>query len=142
MRRLVIDASVAAKWSLKDEHLIREAVALLDRYGRRELLLLVPDLFWAESGNILGNAVRRGRCTRDNAEAHMSSLKELSLITVPSQDLVEPALKIATHYNRTVYESIYIVLAVQSSAELVTADEKLANAVAAYLPAKWLGTWS
>lgn len=142
MRKLVIDASVAAKWSLKDENLVQEAVALLNRYAQGEILLLVPDLFWAETGNVLWNAVRRGRCTRNNAEAHMAALNELCLTTLPSQDLVESAFRIATHYNRTVYDSIYIALAVQANAEMVTADEKLANAVAAYLPAKWLGAWS
>jgi predicted nucleic acid-binding protein len=140
--RLVIDASVAAKWSFKDETLIREAMALLDRYGRRELQLLVPDLFWAESGNILWKAVRRGRCTRDNAESHMAALKDLNLATIPSEGLIAQAFNIATDFNRTVYDSIYVALAVESRAELVTADEKLANAVAAYLPVKWLGALS
>jgi predicted nucleic acid-binding protein len=34
---------------------------------------------------------------------------------------------------------LYIALAVQSGTDLVTADERLANAVAARLPVKWLG---
>jgi predicted nucleic acid-binding protein len=139
VRGLVIDASVAAKWSLKDETLIREATALLDRYGRREIRLLVPDLFWAESGNILWNAVRRGRCTRDDAEGRIAALKDLGLATVPSEGLVEQAFKIATDFNRTVYDGIYVALAVESHTDLITADEKLANAIAAYMPVKWLG---
>jgi predicted nucleic acid-binding protein len=49
------------------------------------------------------------------------------------------ALRIGIEYERTVYDSIYVALAVQSGRELVTADEKLANALAAYFPVKWLG---
>jgi predicted nucleic acid-binding protein len=30
-------------------------------------------------------------------------------------------------------------LAIQSKSQLITADERLANALAAYLPVKWLG---
>jgi predicted nucleic acid-binding protein len=138
--RLVIDASVAAKWSLKDETLGREAAALLDRYSRHEVQLLVPDLFWAESGNMLWNAVRRGRCSRDDAEGHITALKNLDLATFASEALIDQAFGIATHFGRTVYDSIYVALAVESRAQLVTADEKLANAVAAYLPVTWLGS--
>jgi predicted nucleic acid-binding protein len=34
---------------------------------------------------------------------------------------------------------VYVPLALKSQAQLVTADEKLANALAAHLPVKWLG---
>jgi predicted nucleic acid-binding protein len=40
-----------------------------------------------------------------------------------------------------VYDSIYTALAVNSNAQFVTADERLANALAAYLPVKWLGSF-
>jgi predicted nucleic acid-binding protein len=136
---LVIDGSVAAKWSLKDETLVDEALALLDRYNRRQVELIVPDLFWAEFGNIVWKAVRRGRCTRNWADINIAALKDLNLTTVPSESLVEQAFKIAAHFDRTVYDSIYVALAVESRAQLVTADEKLANALAAHLPVKWLG---
>lgn len=139
MNLLVIDASVAAKWSLQDEDLVAEADTLLDRYSRREIRLIVPDLFWAECGNILWNAVRRGRCTREKATSSLVALKDLDLTTVSSESLIERALSIASDFNRTVYDSIYVALALESRGELVTADEKLANAIAAYLPVKWLG---
>ena len=35
-----------------------------------------------------------------------------------------------------------VALAVESRAQLITADEKLANALAAHLPVKWLGALS
>jgi len=139
---LVIDASVAMKWSFNDDPLVQEAASLLDRYGRREIHFFVPDLFWAESGNMLWKAVSRGRCTPEHAERSMAALKQLALSTAASQGLVEQALKIASDFNRTVYDSIYIALAVEVRAELITADEKLANAVAAYFPVKWLGAWT
>jgi predicted nucleic acid-binding protein len=49
------------------------------------------------------------------------------------------AFSIAATFDRTVYDSIYAALAVRRKAELVTADARLANALAAYLPVKWLG---
>lgn len=40
-------------------------------------------------------------------------------------------------YGRSVYESIYLALALETGGKLVTADEKLVNA--AGLPVIWLG---
>ena len=57
------------------------------------------------------------------------------------QPLLDSAFAIAQQYNRSFYESLYVALAVAQQATLITADEKLANATAAYLPAKWLGAW-
>jgi predicted nucleic acid-binding protein len=53
--------------------------------------------------------------------------------------LLEEAFSIALTFDRTVYDSLYVALAVRLKADLVTADERLANALAAHLPVKWLG---
>src|SRR5271157_3688921 len=139
MSLVVVDANTAAKWSLQDETLVEEAVALLSRYGRREIQFIVPDLFWAEVGNLLWKAVRRGRCTRADADVNLAAVRDLNLTTVPSVGLIDHAFKIATRFDRTVYDSLYVALAVEAHAQMVTADEELANAVAAHLPVKWLG---
>jgi len=137
----VIDASVAAKWCLHEsgESLISEAFRLLDRYGREEVRLIVPDFFWAEIGNVLWKAVRVKRCSRVAAETSMAEMKQRNFPTVPSELLIEEALGIAVTFDRTVYDSIYVALAVHSHGQLVTADERLANALASRFPVKWLG---
>jgi predicted nucleic acid-binding protein len=140
----VIDASVAAKWFLprQNEGLVEEALELLDAYGNNRIRFVVPDLFWAELGNILWKAVRLGRCTRAAAESSMAEVRERRLPTMSSESLVEPALLIAINFQRSVHDSLYVALALESGAQFVTADERLANAVAAHLPVKWLGALS
>jgi predicted nucleic acid-binding protein len=49
------------------------------------------------------------------------------------------AATIAFAFDRTVYDSIYVALAVLLGRRLVTADERLANAVGIRLPVVWLG---
>lgn len=141
MSRIVVDASVAAKWFLpgRGETLTDEAFRLLQGYAKGEIRLVVPDLFWAELGNLLWKAVRQGRCTKTTAESALASLKDRKLPTVPTVALLDVAFAIALTFDRTVYDSLYVALAVHSKAELVTADERLANALAAQLPVKWLG---
>jgi predicted nucleic acid-binding protein len=138
---LVVDASVAAKWFLPvpGETLVDEAFRLLHQYADGEIRFLVPDLFWAELGNLFWKAVRRNRWTQTSAEAALTALQERKLPTVSSAVLLDPAFRIAIAFDRTVYDSLYIALAVHSKAQLVTADERLATAVAAELPVKWLG---
>ena len=141
MTAVVLDASVAAKWFLpaEGETLAEEALALLRDYGAGNVRLIVPDLFWAEVGNLLWKAIRQGRCTKTAADSGLKSLRELKLPTTSSVELVEAAFEIALTFDRTVYDSLYVALAVQSQGQFVTADERLANALAAHMPVKWLG---
>jgi predicted nucleic acid-binding protein len=137
----VLDASVAAKWFLPHEEqaLQQEAVRLLQRHARGEIRFAVPDLFWAELGNVFWKATRQARFTESEAQTSLAGLRSWSLPTVPSEALLGLALKLANAYGRTVYDSLYVALAVDTKTELITADEKLANALAAHLPVKWLG---
>jgi predicted nucleic acid-binding protein len=138
---IVLDASVAVKWFLpeSDETLAAEALALLDRYGKNEIQIIVPDLFWVEFGSVLWKAIRRGHFPKVSADAALSSLSRFSFPTFPSLQLLERAFQIAATYERTVYDSLYVALAVQTNSQLITADERLANSLAARFPVKWLG---
>ena len=59
--------------------------------------------------------------------------------TYPSSDFLGEALQIALVHGRTFYDSLYVALAARTKTNLITADERLANALAAHLPVKWLG---
>jgi predicted nucleic acid-binding protein len=138
----VLDAGVAAKWLLpaSDEPLAHEALALLRRYTRDEVRFLVPDLFWSELANVLWKAVRKQRCSARTAESALARAIELGLLTVPCLGLLENALSIALRFDRAAYDSLYVALALSTDSTLVTADERLANALATHFPVRWLGS--
>src|SRR5437762_6576395 len=96
--------------------------------------LIVPDFFWVEVTNLLCKAIRTGRCTRSTAEMALSALRRHELPTIPALPLLDSALDKAIIYGRSVYDSIYVALALDSGAKLVTADEKLLTAIDARLP--------
>lgn len=143
MKSFVLDASVAAKWMLpvKSELLRAEAFRLLDAYEAAEVSLLVPDIFWPECGNIVWKAVRQGRLPRADAESAVKILLDRKIPTISSSELLPEALAIAFNFGRSVYDSLYVSLAAHTKNELITADEKLANAMAAQFPIKWLGAF-
>ena len=142
MNVLVLDAGVAAKWLLpaKDEPLSSQASALHLRYTRAEVRIVVPDMFWAEVGNAVWNAARRGRITTSVAERAIAELVLYTFGTVPSRTLLKRAFALAASLGRSVYDCLYVALAIESNAHMVTADERLANSVPAGLPIRWLGT--
>jgi predicted nucleic acid-binding protein len=140
----VLDASVAAKWFLPraGETNTAEALQLLRDYSTGAVDLTVPDLFWPEFGNILWKAVRPGRISRRSAEEAILSLERQQISTAPTAKLLADAFAIAASFDRTVYDAVYVALAIASDAPLLTADERLVNALAARFPVRWLGAYS
>jgi predicted nucleic acid-binding protein len=138
---LILDASVAIKWAMPmaREPLTDESLRLLKRYVDSEIEFIVPDIFWAEVGNVLWKCTRQRRWRQDRAEAVATDMRSRDFPTVSSLVLLPEALRIAFAYDRSLYDCLYVALAVQSRTTLITADERLANALAAHLPVKWLG---
>lgn len=141
MNRFVLDASVALKWAIPpaNETLSAESIQLLQEYVNGKVDFLVPDIFWAEVGNVIWKGVRLRRWSRAAADRIASEMQARNFSTVPSRTLLTEALRIALAYDRTVYDCLYVALAIRSKSQMITADERLANALAAYMPVKWLG---
>ena len=117
MTPLVVDASVAVKWLLPEVH--SPAARRILAVGQN---LLAPDLLWAELGNVLWKRCRSGELTREETRDLLRDFRRLSVITVPVRDLVAEAMEIAVQFDRSVYDSLYLALAVTRECRLVTAD--------------------
>ncbi len=116
MRTLVLDASVAVKWAIPSarEPLTDESLRLLKRYVGGEVEFIVPDVFWAELGNVLWKGTRQRRWREDEAEAVAADMKARDFATVSSLVLLPEALRIAFVHDRAIYDCLYVALAVQS----------------------------
>jgi predicted nucleic acid-binding protein len=141
MTTFVVDASVAAKWLLPaaGEGLLDQANHLAARHVKRELLLLAPDLIGAEIGNVLWKAARRQRISRIQAANSLRRFMDLEIQLVPTADLLVQTLQIAVTCDRSFYDSLYVALALTTKTELITADERLVNALGSRFPVRWLG---
>ena len=58
----------------------------------------------------------------------------------PTGPLAREAMRIARSKGRTVYDALYVALALELECGFITADEKLANAVGDRFLVIWLGT--
>jgi predicted nucleic acid-binding protein len=126
MSGAVIDASVLIKLYIDEA-----GSSAAERAVKNSDPLLAPDLLLPETANILWKYVRRGELSPTAANEILGDIMQLRLQITASQELVEPALRIAVETGRTVYESLYVALGVQAGTVLLTADERLANAIAA-----------
>lgn len=125
MTRYVVDASVGIKWFVPEVH--AEAARCLLSTDHN---LLVPDIFFPEIGNILWKRVRRSEDSPERAKAVLAAFEVLSLDVYDSQSLMPFALDIAIQRDRTVYDSLYLALAILNQCSMVTADLRLFNALA------------
>jgi predicted nucleic acid-binding protein len=126
MRSLVVDASVAIKWFVPEVHSIA-AARLLDP----DFILSAPDLIGPEFANTVWKKVRREEIAPDDALEILNAFGGLGVEIYPSDALVIPALELALAIDRTVYDSLYLALAIAHNGVLVTADRKFHAAVTA-----------
>jgi predicted nucleic acid-binding protein len=143
VKTFVVDASVGAKWASPEivEPLADRADRFLRAYVEGTVQVVVPDLFWIEIGNFLWKAAKRGEITVALAGRGLEAMLNRDFPTVPSRAVLPEALKIAVDCGRTVFDSTYVALAVATGNELLTADERMVNALGSRFPVRWLGVF-
>jgi hypothetical protein len=141
---LVLDASVAVKWFLppEDETLTSEALGLLYLHDAGRIQFLVPDLFWAEFANVAWMAIRRKRWSSSDAVRAVTKMLAYRFATIAGRRLVQAAFHIASTHGVAVYDALYVALAQETPCDLITADERLVNALGSRFPVRWLGSFS
>lgn len=141
---MILDASVAAKWALprEGEDLVDEARSLMSRHAAGEIEIYVPEIFWAELGNIFWKSVQHGRWPSADARTAIVEFQNRSFGTIAHKALLNEALAIALAHQRSFYDSLYVALAVRMKIPMVTADERLVNTLGSRFPVRWLGSFS
>ena len=124
MSVFVIDASVVVKWFVPEIH---SAAA-----GRLLVLpheYVAPDLIFAETANTIWKKIRREELTAEEGQQLVADVGRIAVETVSCRALAEDAHALASATGRTVYDSMYIALAVRLKTRAITADERLESAL-------------
>lgn len=122
---LVLDASALVGWVMPDERGID-----LPGLAARHEDITAPWLLWAELRNILVVNERRGRIPAGSAEQIADAVDGLGIVldTAPAGAVV---LDLARRHRLTVYDALYLELALRQGAALASLDAALLAAAQA-----------
>ena len=123
LRTAVVDASVAVKWVFAEDH-SDAALRLLDQADS----LLAPAHWLAEATNVLWAKSIRGDLSEAEAQERVAFLAGAPVATTPLDQLAVAAMSVALRLRITMYDALYLTLAEQHRAPLVTADRRLFEA--------------
>ena len=123
--QLVVDASVAVKWLVREEF---SDIADEILNGQHEVY--APHLLAVEVGNALWRKARSGEIERPQAGLLAAEINEIGVNWADDEDVCADAVRLALALNHPIYDCTYLALAHRIGAKMVTADERFVNAVA------------
>ncbi|MDK2384504.1 MAG: type II toxin-antitoxin system VapC family toxin [Candidatus Korarchaeota archaeon] len=117
---LVIDSGVFASVIVKDEFYEECREYLLEDKA-------TVDIAFAEAGNVLWKHVRMGRIVKEEVEKRTDLLRALirSSKVYGSDGLLLHSMELAVNLGITLYDALFLSLALQLDTSLVTTDRKL-----------------
>lgn len=119
----VIDASVVVKWYKAEEKGGTEAHVLRSRFYDKRMQLHAPELLFIEVGNALRS---NPQSTETLVGANLRDLAETGFtIHKLAPDLLQRMNALSWKYRLTMYDALYLAVAEQTGAPLITADEQM-----------------
>jgi predicted nucleic acid-binding protein len=122
MTRYVVDASIVVKWFVPE---IYSEAAIRFLNGNDELI--APDVVFTEAGNALWKKVMRAEILPTSAKEIIQNLIVSPVKLYPSGPMLEIALDISIEHRRSLYDGLYLALALARRCPMVTADRRFFN---------------
>lgn len=137
----VVDASVAAKWYLRDEEHAAPSLALLRSYQQGVTALIAPHFIRYEVARSLLRAGQEARLSEEDARQQLEHFLRLGIHTEEDPDSRLLAAQALSRSLRVgFYDALYLALAEEAGFRFVTADAELHRRVRDDLPyVTWIG---
>ena len=120
----MVDASVAVKWLVVEED-SADARRLLD-----DEELHAPRLLVSEVANAVWRKVRLDQVDRGAADQLLATMSDMPVRWHADETICADAIRLAIAHDRPVYDLMYLALAQRLGIRVVTADQRLVNALA------------
>ena len=121
MIKLVVDASVAVKWFVRDtneEKDVTSAVDILIDIGKNNIELIQPPHWMAEVTAVLA------RLQPGMTDDAIDLLDAMEIPTSAESNVYKLASHLATELNHHLFDTLYHALALHENAMLITADHR------------------
>ena len=124
MSVFIVDASVAAKWFIEEEH-AEAALSVLDKKNQ----LHAPDFLLLEMDSILCKWIRRDAVSPSEGIDVRSAIRQYPIQYHPFISFLDSAFAIANRTGQSIYDCLYVALAATLKGKMVTADRMLYDAL-------------
>lgn len=139
---VVVDASVALKWVVSEDG-SEQANTLLADLADGTITLAAPEHLVGEVANGLRKRVAQGVVSAEDALAALEAIVALELELLGGTRRWLQTLQASMDWQLTTHNALYVLLALDLDAELVTADDRLANSARERsLPIRTLATYT
>ena len=119
MSSYVVDASVAAKWFLQEPHSEAALRLLADPHKLR-----APDLLWLELSSVVCRRIGRKQLPHDEGFLVLSTFRRLPVQLFAATELLGAAADMACDTATSLYDCVYLALAMRLGVPMVTADRR------------------
>ena len=123
----VLDCSVAAKWVLPEPD-SASALELFERYEVGEISLIAPDLLLAEFASLLAKRSRRKLISTKQASEAFRLMTRCAPRLIDARPRLFHALDISLRHQMSLWDCVYVALAMEHGCPLLTADRRLFRA--------------
>lgn len=121
----VIDTSPLIRLFVPDGPIHPEVETALNQASSGAAVVFAPQLILVEAANVLLRKKRRGELTGQELGELLLAVKSLPIRLCDHEPLLLPACALAEAYNLSAYDALYLALAEQCGAHLITNDDIL-----------------
>jgi predicted nucleic acid-binding protein len=125
--RYVLDCSVAAKWVLPEPNRA-SALEWFERYAAGEVLLIAPDILLVEFAGLVAKRNRRKQISALQAHQAFALMTKCAPKLFDVQQRLSRALDLSLRHQLSLWDCLYLALALEHKCILLTADLRLFRA--------------
>ena len=129
----VVDASVAVKWVLPEAH-SDEAAELAELRNSGRIRLIAPRLIVVEVASAVSKRCRRKQLTLSEGEEAFRLFERGCPSLIDEMPHVRTALRLSVEHQLSFWDGIYLAIAIENRADLVTADARLYKSISRHYP--------
>lgn len=126
MNLYVLDASAWLRFFIGDGPVVPNMKPAAVHVERGSARFVAPELILIEAAHALLRKVRRGIIDSDEEQSLWKSMRLMPIELQPAEPYIDDAVKLASKNVLSVYDALYLAVALRIGAALFTADDQLA----------------
>lgn len=121
----VIDTSALIRLFIPDGEIPEGLEQLFRGVERGDNRAIAPEIILVESANVLERKINSGEITESESLELLSDILSMPIRCFPHAPLLPLAMDLAREHQLSVYDAVYLALALEQGAVLFTADREL-----------------